>query len=300
MFCPIEQTQYILKNQQECSFCFPDDALILQIQGTSEWSIMTSSEPEQKEQTRLADCVTAQAGDVLFVARKCSLTRLHDTSHDVSHFIVFELSNIMNLSFLLDMVTREALVETTESFHDLKEPLLPDVSDSIGIQHEQKTLTKKKEELKDVWQAAVNHMAEMSSNLLDAAFDQAMKTFIRKRVPIVHANKSHRLCLSSRVYTHGPNIGRIVVEEGEAVLYHCIVTSTSCKKPIPIHFSLDAATAVDELLSSHDEESAILVSDVWISPNENFKDVIVDLRSSEKLEIAQMLYDHGILFAVPQ
>jgi lysine-specific demethylase/histidyl-hydroxylase NO66 len=81
-----------------------------------------------------------------------------------------------------------------------------------------------------------------------------------------------------------PGIARLALEDGKAVLYHCVDNSRVYRgNPLsPLEFELDDAPALEALLTT--------VEPRWIQVQDLIHDDIED-----KMEIAQTLFDEGIL-----
>ena len=81
-----------------------------------------------------------------------------------------------------------------------------------------------------------------------------------------------------------PGIARLVLEDGMAVLYHCMDNSRVYhEKPIsPMEFETDDAPAIEQLLKTLEPH--------WICVADLYHDTIED-----KVGVVQALYDEGIL-----
>jgi lysine-specific demethylase/histidyl-hydroxylase NO66 len=81
-----------------------------------------------------------------------------------------------------------------------------------------------------------------------------------------------------------PGIARLALEGGKAVLYHCVDNSRVYQgnPPSPMEFEMDDAPALELLLTT--------VEPRWIQVQDLIHDDV-----EEKMEIAQALYDEGIL-----
>ena len=135
--------------------------------------------------------------------------------------------------------------------------------------------------------------------MIDEACDQLGKRFQSDRLPpafspmeraatnVDDANKEEEqkailpatLCRIAR-----PGIARLVLEDNQAVVYHCGDNSRVYHEtPLsPLEFEMDDGPALEQLLTT--EEPA------WIPVHELIHDTIED-----KVAIAQSLYDEGIL-----
>lgn len=130
--------------------------------------------------------------------------------------------------------------------------------------------------------------------MLDAACDQIGKRFISDRLPpALTAAEAESTSESSTGVKIWPNtlvrlvrggIARLALEDGKAILYHCIDNSRVYQgNPLsPMEFELDDAPALEALLTT--------VEPHWIQVQDLIHDDVQD-----KMEIAQSLYDEGLL-----
>jgi bifunctional lysine-specific demethylase and histidyl-hydroxylase NO66 len=133
-------------------------------------------------------------------------------------------------------------------------------------------------------------------HMIDAACDQIGKRFLSDRLPpaFFDAEKSltseHRLENGGKIWPNTmvrlarPGIARLAVEDGKAVLYHCVDNARVYRgNPLsPLEFELDDAPALELLVTT--------VEPRWIQVQDLIHDDIED-----KMELAQSLYDEGIL-----
>lgn len=131
-------------------------------------------------------------------------------------------------------------------------------------------------------------------SMLDAACDQIGKRFISDRLPPAlteaeaqstsEAQSGAKVWPNTLVRLARPGIARLALEDNKAVLYHCIDNSRVYQgNPLsPMKFELDDAPALELLLTT--------VEPHWIQVQDLIHDDIED-----KMEIAQSLYDEGIL-----
>ncbi len=84
-----------------------------------------------------------------------------------------------------------------------------------------------------------------------------------------------------------PDVARLVVEDGKAVLYHCLDNSRVYHgTPLsPMEFEIDDAPALEQLLTT--------VEPHWIMVKDLIHGDVED-----KMEIAQTLYDEGLLATI--
>jgi lysine-specific demethylase/histidyl-hydroxylase NO66 len=140
-------------------------------------------------------------------------------------------------------------------------------------------------------------IAKTACSMIDATCDQMAKRFLAERQPPAllpiekamtaqgdtSANEKpilpNTLCRLVR-----PGIGRLVIEDDKAVVYHCADNSREYQgHPIsPLEFEMDDGPALEQLLTTAEP--------AWIVVNDLYHDTIED-----KISITQALYDEGIL-----
>jgi len=142
----------------------------------------------------------------------------------------------------------------------------------------------------------VMRICKEAMGMLDAACDQIAKRFLSDRLPPHLSNNELSLTSDNRAENGGkiwpntmirlirPNIARLVLEDGKAVLYHCGDNSRVFHgNPLsPMEFELDDAPAIEMILKTTDPH--------WICVNDLIHGDIED-----KMEIAQVLFNEGIL-----
>ncbi|KAL3788220.1 hypothetical protein HJC23_004687 [Cyclotella cryptica] len=151
----------------------------------------------------------------------------------------------------------------------------------------------------------IMRVCKQAMSMLDDACDQIGIRFLSDRLPPAllkpeagltkeaHASSStlaHHHDASKKIWPNTlcrlvrPNIARLVIEDSKAVLYHCLDNSLVYHKtPLsPMEFEVDDAPALEQLLTTV-EPNWIMVKDLLHGDIE------------DKMEIAQALYDEGIL-----
>eukprot|EP00577_Skeletonema_sp_RCC1716_P032773 CAMPEP_0113424184 /NCGR_PEP_ID=MMETSP0013_2-20120614/29447_1 /TAXON_ID=2843 ORGANISM="Skeletonema costatum, Strain 1716" /NCGR_SAMPLE_ID=MMETSP0013_2 /ASSEMBLY_ACC=CAM_ASM_000158 /LENGTH=269 /DNA_ID=CAMNT_0000312155 /DNA_START=1 /DNA_END=808 /DNA_ORIENTATION=+ /assembly_acc=CAM_ASM_000158 len=170
----------------------------------------------------------------------------------------------------------------------------------------QQRIRAQQQHFKDEAKKRIMRVCKQAMSMLDDACDQIGKRFLSDRLPPAlleperaltkeaFANNAanyhdaakkiwpNTLCRLAR-----PGIARLVIEESQAVLYHCNDNSRVYHgTPLsPMEFEIDDAPAIEQLLTT--------VEPHWIMVKDLIHGDIED-----KMEIAQTLYDEGILAAV--
>jgi bifunctional lysine-specific demethylase and histidyl-hydroxylase NO66 len=133
-------------------------------------------------------------------------------------------------------------------------------------------------------------------SMIDAACDQIGKRFLSDRLPPALTSAEAALTSEHRNENGGkiwpntlvrlarPGIARLVLEDDKAVLYQCMDNSRVYHgNPLsPLEFEMDDAPAIEAMVTT--------VEPHWIMVKDLIHDDIED-----KMEIAQSLYDEGIL-----
>lgn len=133
--------------------------------------------------------------------------------------------------------------------------------------------------------------------MIDVGCDHLAKRFMSDRQPFVLTEEEKALTASSeddgrqeKILPNTlcrlvrPGIARLVIEQGNAIVYHCGENSRDYRvNPLsPLEFEMDDGAAIEQLLTT--------VEPHWIFVNDLYHDSIED-----KVAIAQSLYDEGIL-----
>ncbi|KAL3919554.1 MAG: hypothetical protein SGILL_003700, partial [Bacillariaceae sp.] len=268
--------------------------------------------------------VTLDEGDVLYMPRgwihqACTLK--DDNQHSL-HLTVSAMQQWAWID-LMEMVIPDAMetAATSESSSSLRQGLPRGFMEYMGVMYAEAKDDKLPDSLKRVAEEEANEnskrkeelimqerfraeakkrvmkIAKTAMEMIDATCDQMGKRFISEKQPPA-------LTLSEKALTsHGdetadetpilpntmcrlvrPGIGRLVLEDDKAVVYHCADNSRIyLENPLsPLEFEMDDGPALEQLLTTAEPE--------WILVNDLFHDTIED-----KIAITQALYDEGIL-----
>ena len=162
--------------------------------------------------------------------------------------------------------------------------------------HRLRKIQAMREEFREAARKRIMRVSKEALSMLDAACDQMGKRFISDRLPPAFTATEMASTSESRTENGGkifpntlcrlarPGIARLALEEGKAVLYHCVDNSRVYQgNPLsPMEFEMDDAPALELLLTT--------VEPRWIQVQDLIHDDI-----EEKMEITQALYDEGIL-----
>ena len=156
---------------------------------------------------------------------------------------------------------------------------------------------------KDEAKKRIMRVCKQAMSMLDDACDQIGKRFLSDRLPPAllktelsltkevrattaphHHDASNKIWPNTLCRLVRSNIARLVIEDNKAVLYHCLDNSRVYHgTPLsPLEFEIDDAPALEQLLTT--------VEPHWIQVKDLIHGDVED-----KIEIAQALYDEGIL-----
>jgi lysine-specific demethylase/histidyl-hydroxylase NO66 len=141
----------------------------------------------------------------------------------------------------------------------------------------------------------IMRVAKEAMDMLDAACDQVGKQYItscqppaltptEKAMSSATDEKALKVLPNMMVRLLRPNIARLVLEDGMAVVYHCMDNSRIYhgKPNSPLEFETDDAPAIEQLLKTLEPH--------WICVEDLYHDTIED-----KVGVVQSLYDEGLL-----
>jgi lysine-specific demethylase/histidyl-hydroxylase NO66 len=272
--------------------------------------------------------VVLEPGDLLYMPRgwihqACTLpTREHSL-----HLTASAMQQWAWIDYL-EMLIPEALAAAADSAKStsLRQGLPRNFLDYMGVIHDQpedpaelKEMAKRKVEeqspediaaqrkrdrmralFRDDAKKRIMRVTKEAISMMDAACDQIGKRFLSDRLPpaltgselqltseVNHVEGAKKVWPNTMCRLVRPGVARLILEEGKAVLYHCVDNSRVYHgNPLsPLEFEMDDAPALEALLTT--------VEPHWIMVKDLIHDDIED-----KMEIAQALYDEGILAVV--
>ena len=160
----------------------------------------------------------------------------------------------------------------------------------------QRSLKRKQDHFFEEANKRIMRVCKEAMSMVNAGCDQMGKRFLSDRQPPAFTQNEAALTSDNRAENGGriwpntlcrlarPGIARLVLEDGKAILYHCADNSRIYQGiPLsPMEFEVDDAPALEMLLTT--------VEPHWLSVKDLIHGDIED-----KMEIAQSLYDEGIL-----
>mmetsp|Transcript_18428 Transcript_18428/g.39856 ORF Transcript_18428/g.39856 Transcript_18428/m.39856 type:complete len:847 (+) Transcript_18428:111-2651(+) len=220
--------------------------------------------------------------------------------------------NFLSYMGTMHQVDDEDVSALPEGLKQMAEALAKNGGDGEGevdedvlmeIQAKQRTVAQQKL-FKEEAKKRIMRVCKQAMSMLDDACDQIGKRFLSDRLPpaLLEPERSltkealsdptapHHHDASKKIWPNTlcrlvrPNIARLVMEEGKAVLYHCLDNSRVFQgTPLsPMEFEIDDAPALEQLLTTA-EPHWIMVKDLIHGDVE------------DKMEVAQALFDEGIL-----
>jgi len=187
-------------------------------------------------------------------------------------------------------------------YEDLKDDKIPDslkvcVDEARVGNNKQNLRALLKENFKAEAKKRIMEVAETACEMLDATCDEMAKRYLSERQPpALTANEvalvsqgdvtadEKSILPNTKCRLIRPGIGRLVIDDDKAVVYHCVDNSREYHQtPIsPMEFEMDDAAALEQLITTVEPD--------WIFVNDLFHDSIED-----KIQIVQALYDEGII-----
>lgn len=167
--------------------------------------------------------------------------------------------------------------------------------DSKSTDEQQSQYQKARENFRAEAKHRIMRVAKEAMDMVDAACDQMGKQFItscqppallpkEKNLSSLADEKALKILPDMMVRLLRPGIARMVLEEGMAVVYHCVDNSRFYhgRPNSPLEFETDDAPAIEQLFKTLEPQ--------WICVADLYHDTIED-----KIGVVQALYDEGIL-----
>eukprot|EP00977_Amphora_coffeiformis_P023726 scaffold14064_cov177-Amphora_coffeaeformis.AAC.3 len=255
-----------------------------------------------------------------WIHQACTLEGGISRSKDDGHSLHLTVSAMQQWAWvdLLEVLLPEALTAAanSEASTALREGLPRNFLDYMGAIHDDSKESEvlkmvRKDDSSDTGEAVevkaaqeafraeaknrIMRVAKEAMEMLDAACDQMGKQFItscqppaltptEKRTTSLAQTKAVKILPDMMVRLLRPGIARLVLEDGMAVVYHCMDNSRIYhEKPVsPMEFETDDAPAIEQLLKTLEPR--------WICVTDLYHDTIED-----KIGVVQALYDEGIL-----
>jgi lysine-specific demethylase/histidyl-hydroxylase NO66 len=199
--------------------------------------------------------------------------------------------------------------DLAESYHDCESN--EDEEEATMKIRERQRRARRQKRFKEEAKKRIMRVCKQAMSMLDDACDEIGKRFLSDRLPpaLLETERSltkegisgsdsksaarHHHDASKKIWPNTlcrivrPDVARLVVEEGKAVLYHCLDNSRVYHgTPLsPMEFEIDDAPALEQLLTT--------VEPHWIMVNDLIHGDVED-----KMGIAQTLYDEGLLSTI--
>lgn len=291
------------------------DAFICQLEGRKRWRVYSFPEAEgplprfpsedltQTELPPLLLETVLEPGDLLFLPRGF-VHQAETVSQQPSLHLTVSAGQNNAWADLLELLVPQALAAAAAAAPALRRSLPSDYTEFMGAAHSDRS--DEEDPRRAAFRAALRHhlhrVVDEADDLLDAAADQMAKRWVSDRLPppLTPREEAYTaeggggdkvLGPDSRLRLVRRGVARLVVEDGMAVLYHCMENARAHHAaPLrPLEFPLEDALAIDRLLAAYPE--AVRVRDLPHPPTEDLP---------TKITIATALFREGILLREEQ
>jgi len=288
------------------------DAFICQLEGRKRWRVYGYPESQgplprypsadlggEDLPRELLDTVL-EPGDLLFLPRGF-VHQAETVSTAPSLHLTVSAGQNNAWADLLELMLPQALAAAAAdpATADLRRSLPSDYLDFMGAAHSDRG--DEEDPRRAVFRAAIqrhlHRVVDEATDILDAAADQMAKRWISDRLPPVltpseeagsaeGGPSEHRIGPTTQLRLLRRGVARLVVEDGMAVLYHCMENSREHHgAPLrPLEFPLEDALAIDRLLAAY--PNPVRVRDLPHPPTEDLP---------TKITIATALFREGFL-----
>jgi len=290
------------------------EAFCLQLEGEKHWRVykplnaaetlprLSSRNFDQSEIGEPVVDVVLHTGDLLYFPRGWVHQAVSPPGKDSLHITVSTaLHN--NWCDLLNYALPRALDEAQEEEVALRASLPRDLLQLAGIVNadveggEEALAEARKAFTAEAYRLAKLVLKRLPG-VLDTAADQIGRELMHSRLPPVLTERERRgrfgepgapemLGPESKVVLVRREAARLVLEEGQAVVYHSVQNSRVHreKEPTGVIFDTDVAQGVEHILSQYPEP--IMVAQIPLA----------DLQ--DRVDVAQTLYEQGVVLALP-
>ena len=287
------------------------DCFLLGVEGSVE--VVIHRDPEYNDLTREPwDCVdpfdsyedsfdpyttiTLNQGDSIYIPSGWIYSVENQDSGKQSLILSIQMSQ-NSTTDLMDIILPQAIASSCQDSRELRTSISRDTYRFMGAAHSD-TDDERRPQFTALLNTHINLVKDRALEILDAAVDQKARSFLMERLPIplssyeesktVASILSEHLVLHTKLRIVRPDIARVIVENGMAVLYHCMDNSrVRFEEPIrPLEFDLDDGPAVEQLVSSYPH--GIMIMELTHNSDEN----------EDKLAVARAIFKEGLLMVV--
>ncbi|CAM9707862.1 unnamed protein product, partial [Phaeothamnion confervicola] len=286
------------------------EAFLCQVQGVKLWRIYrprTESEvlprvssknfSEKDLQTEPDLEVRLEPGDVLYLPRGW----IHQAKTLGSEASLHVTLSCMQANCWADFVERllpEAIRSATQKLRSLRQGLPRDYLDYMGVMNAEDESETTVAHFASTLRAHLEAIMEEAMEMLDAMADQMGRRFMSDRLPppltpqeeqvTAGGQSDAQITPLTQLRMVRAGAARLVVEEGKAVVYHCMDNARVHHgvPQSPLEFELDDASAIEALLRAY--PAAVAVRDLPLGSDD----------IEDKVAIAVSLFKEGFLAVV--
>ena len=187
------------------------------------------------------------------------------------------------MASFLQTVVPEALAEACERAPAMRRARPRSFLNHVGVAASESDADPLRRDFVALTRSLLSGVVDRAMDMLDAAADQAAKSFIQARLPVplseAEEQRSAAGAPGAIVYPHTrlrmvrPGVARALVEDGMVVVYHCMDNAREMYgAPLaPLEFELDDGPAIEMLLLAYPE--AVAVDDLP-HPSEELEDKV--------------------------
>ena len=187
------------------------------------------------------------------------------------------------MATFLETVVPEALAEACERAPAMRRARPRSFLDHVGVAASENDSDPLRQDFQAHTRSLLANVVDRAMDMLDAAADQAAKSFIQARLPVPLSEAEEQRCAAGApgaiVYPHTrlrmvrPGVARALVEDGMVVVYHCMDNAREMYgAPLaPLEFELDDGPAIEALLLAY--PVAVAVDDLP-HPSEELEDKV--------------------------
>ncbi|CAN0028044.1 unnamed protein product [Ascophyllum nodosum] len=288
------------------------EAFLLQVEGRKRWRVYPPAGDEaalpRLSSTNLADEqldepsleVVLEPGDLLYFPRGW-VHQAETVGDEHSLHITVSAMQANCWADLVEELVPQAVASAVRTNKGLRSGLPQDYLDFMGVVHSDETEDQRRERFKKRVREQLGVVVEEALEMLDAAADQMGKRYISDRLPpvleeveeaaSVVGRGNQPITPLTRLRMARRGCARLLLEEGVAVVYHCMDNSRvhHGNALSPLQFELDDAPAIEVLLSAYPEP--VRVYDLPHPPTEDLED---------KVGVATALFKEGFLLVVDE
>ena len=236
--------------------------------------------------------VLLECGDLLYLPRGFIHQGLAETDAHSLH-LTFSTAQRHSWMDLLELVLPQALAITGQTSTSCRHSLPLQYGHYMGVMHSDLEGSTSRTAFQASVKSKLRQVLNTSLELLDGAVDQVCRNVIVDRLPpvltpgetqtSVEGLANPKFTIDARVRLLKRSIARMTIEQGKAVVYHCMENSRQPHEiPLnPLEFEIDDAESIEAIFAAYPDY--IRIGDL---PHEDAED---------QLSLVQALYEEGIL-----